>query len=150
MKIMPARLKDSQEISEVELNSGYPKKEFDALTMINNLLRDRKEHAFVAKIRNKVVGYTSLRKLSNRCEITFLAVSENYQNKGIGTELIKHAIKLARKFKCKKLTLDVRNGNTKAIRLYAKLGFKIVGIKNKADQTKFAMEKINFFNAKEN
>lgn len=60
MKIMPARLKDSQEISEVELNSGYHKKKFDALTMINKLLRDRKEHVFVAEIRNKAVGYTSL------------------------------------------------------------------------------------------
>lgn len=72
-------------------------------------------------------------------------VSENYQNKGIGTELIKHAIKLARKYNYNKITLEVRNDNAKANRLYAKQGFRIVGIKKKNSITKFAMEKINIF-----
>ncbi len=146
MRIVPAKLEDTQSIAEVELKSGYHKKGFDALALTNKLLRDKKEHVFVSKFKDEIMGYVSLRKTEYKCEITFLAVSKNYQNKGIGTELVKHTVKIAQRFKCKKLSLDVRNDNKKAIRLYTKLGFRIVGIKKKGNITKLIMEKscINF------
>ncbi len=141
MRILPAKLKDAQSIAEIELKSGYHKKEFDALTLAKKLLKDKKEHVFISKFKGEIVGYVSLRKTEYKCEVTFLAVSKSYQNKGIGTGLVKHAIKLAQKSKCKKLALDVRNDNKRAIRLYTKLGFQIVGIKKKGGITKFRMEK---------
>lgn len=53
-----------------------------------------------------------------------IKVHDDYQNKGIGTELARHMLDIAKK-KLRKISLDVRVDNARAIHLYEKFGFKV-------------------------
>jgi len=53
-----------------------------------------------------------------------ITVHDTYQNKGIGTSLTKHMLKIARKKKLRKINLKVLAQNKKAIHVYKKCGFK--------------------------
>lgn len=53
-----------------------------------------------------------------------IVVADDYQGKGIGTEMIKHLIKKARSEKIKEIFLTTRVDNEKARSLYRKFGFK--------------------------
>ena len=55
-----------------------------------------------------------------------LGVKPEYQGRGIASEMVKHAINLAKTKKHKALRLDVLQGNLPAERLYPKLGFVFV------------------------
>ena len=52
-----------------------------------------------------------------------LVVSPQYQNRGIGGDLLAEAERLARERGCCKLTLEVHDTNADAKRLYERLGF---------------------------
>lgn len=57
-----------------------------------------------------------------------IMVHEGHQGRGIGTALMKHLMNWARRDKrCLKIELGVRAVNTRAIRLYQKLGFRLEG-----------------------
>lgn len=52
-----------------------------------------------------------------------MSVTKEYQNKGIGTDLLKELIKILRKKNYKKVSLSVQKDNY-AVKLYQKIGFK--------------------------
>ena len=58
-----------------------------------------------------------------------IAVEEEFQGLGIGTELLQEFKRLARNKGCNKLALLVERNNGRAFRLYRKLGYKIDGIR---------------------
>jgi len=59
-------------------------------------------------------------------------VKENYRDLGVGTKLIDLAIRESKKLNDKeKIILSCFSTNERAIHLYKKLGFRIVGIRNK-------------------
>ncbi len=80
---------------------------------------------YIAYIHNdKILGFINYYLIYDRIEIVNFNVLEKYQNKGIGTLLLKSLIN---KYKnIKNITLEVRCDNTKAINLYKKMGFKEV------------------------
>ena len=67
------------------------------------------------------------RKLAHQCEFGII-VGEGYRNKGVGNELIKNLINLAKNFflHIELLHLQVYDGNP-ATRLYERWGFKEFG-----------------------
>lgn len=56
-----------------------------------------------------------------------IVVLKDYWNLGIGYNLISTAVMLSKKAGLKKINLDTRIDNTKAVNLYKKLGFKEEG-----------------------
>lgn len=56
-----------------------------------------------------------------------IAVHDKYQNKGIGTALLKHLLNIAKMKKLKKIWLEVVTNNNIAIHIYKKVGFQIEG-----------------------
>ena len=65
---------------------------------------------------------------SHQLHLDTLAVSDQEQNKGIGTKLIQSTIKLAKTKKFSQIKLEVIGTNQKAKSLYEKIGFKTVKI----------------------
>ncbi len=59
--------------------------------------------------------------------IHILAVSPDYQGKGIGSEMIREAISLAKKNGMKAIRLDALASNTPAHSIYKRLGFEYRG-----------------------
>ncbi len=84
---------------------------------------------FVARLNAKIVGaLILLRTRPKTMEIMNISVYEEYQNKGIGRQLIGKAIEYAKESKIK--TLEIGTGNPGVIQmmLYQKCGFRIVGV----------------------
>ncbi len=77
-----------------------------------------------------IAGYIVLYRLNEVLVIANLAVSPEYQAKGIGTALLAYGLECGRNNHCNYSILDVRQSNEKAINLYRKEGYVIIG-KNK-------------------
>ncbi len=90
-------------------------------------LENKAAKFFVAESDNDVLAYVGMHVISDEAYIANLAVKVDYRRMGIGTSLINHTLNFAKKNKLKFLTLEVRESNLSAIRLYKSLGFKNVG-----------------------
>ena len=80
-------------------------------------------HFLVAVENEKAVGYMGLQIFSGEGYVTNIAVLPRYRQRGIATALIEKQLENPMDF----ITLEVRESNTPAIRLYEKAGFKNVG-----------------------
>jgi ribosomal-protein-alanine N-acetyltransferase len=92
---------------------------------------------FVAVIKNEVLGYIGANNVLGEVYIDNIAVFSNFRGLGVATTLLNHLISVSKEEKCDLVTLEVRESNTIARKLYEKLGFKNVGVrKNFYDQPK--------------
>ena len=78
-----------------------------------------------AKKEDQIAGTVALKKVDEQTyELTKMAVDECFRSNGVGTELIKAALKKAQQMGAQRVILySNANYNTKAILLYRKLGF---------------------------
>ena len=83
----------------------------------------------VAEYENIVVGYCGMYYVMNEADITNVAVDSNYRKNGIAIAMLKEIIAGAKKKGIENVTLEVRESNVPAIKLYEKLGFKESGIR---------------------
>lgn len=84
---------------------------------------------YIAQIDDEIIGVTLIMETSSgTAEIMNVAIKEEYQNKGIGKQLVMYTIEMAKKEGYK--ALEIGTGNPGAIQmlLYQKCGFRIVGI----------------------
>lgn len=97
-----------------------------------NVLKEKNTFLLVAKER-KIMGFllATIDEKEGRHTISkksflisTLGIKKEFQNKGIGTELIKEAKKLAKENNCDNINLNVWSFNEHAIRFYKHNGFK--------------------------
>ena len=85
----------------------------------------------VAKLGEKMVGYTCLWHLDDQLEIANIAVSPDYRKEGIGEKMMRRIQREAKERNCKSIILTVRESNVAAISLYTKFDFVEVGRRKK-------------------
>lgn len=90
---------------------------------LKNQLDLNTSHFLVAVEDGRAVGYMGLQVFSGEGYVTNVAVLPQYRQRGIAKALIDKALQNDMCF----ITLEVRESNTPAIRLYEKAGFKNVG-----------------------
>ena len=73
------------------------------------------------------IGMACLWAIVDEAHITLLAIAPNYRRKGLGQLLLLTLLKEAIARKLEWATLEVNVNNTKAIDLYQKFGFEVVG-----------------------
>ena len=80
-----------------------------------------------------MVGIVSLEHLQEegRIHLFHIYVDKEYRRNGIGKKLILKAEEQGKKTKAKALTLNIISGNSEAVALYEKMGFKLIKSKNK-------------------
>ncbi len=118
-------------INRVSLPENYPRSFFE------DLLRRWGKAFYVAEHRGEVVGYIMCRVewglgfvkrgLVRKGHIISVAVLEGHRRRGLGTRLMLAAMReLKGSYGAAEVYLEVRVSNMPAIRLYEKLGFKVV------------------------
>lgn len=84
-------------------------------------------HFVVATVDEKVVGYMGLQVFCGEGYVTNIAVLPEYRRQGIAKMLIEKQLQNEMSF----ITLEVRESNLPAIKLYESCGFENVGIRPK-------------------
>jgi len=80
----------------------------------------------VAKLGDQVVGYAGMWAIMDEAHITTLAVAADCRRRGIGERLLVALLEAAEDAGAKVVTLEVRESNAVARRMYEKYGFEAV------------------------
>jgi ribosomal-protein-alanine N-acetyltransferase len=124
-----------KEAYKIELESfviPWAREDFEKDVSANKL-----SYYLVALDEGVTVGYAGMWRVFDEAHITNVAVASAARRRGVGSLLISSLIKAAREMDMIGLTLEVRVGNERAQRLYAKFGFKPEGLrKNYYSDTK--------------
>jgi RimJ/RimL family protein N-acetyltransferase len=94
--------------------------------------------AFVQEAgRKRIIGSASLsfhsqEAVKHKAELG-ITIHDSFQNQGLGVLMIKHLLKIAQTKGLKKIYLRVHTGNSRAIYVYEKCGFKIEAKLEKED-----------------
>lgn len=102
---------------------------------------DKKEKIIITvEHEGKIIGNCDVRRgkyVRSHVGTLGIALIKDFREEGIGTQLLKEAIKLSKKiFNLKIMQLEVYGTNKRAQALYKKLGFKYVGTVPKAIKRK--------------
>lgn len=81
----------------------------------------------VAEAEGEILGYGGMWFILDEAHITNVAVKSGFRGRGVGMAIVKALVEKAAERKIGKLTLEVREGNSAAIRLYEKMGFVTEG-----------------------
>lgn len=90
---------------------------------------------FVLELNQTIVGFIIMSMGLEECHILNLAVARDYHHQGYGMQLMQHALKYAQSFSIQMAYLEVRRSNSRAIALYKKLQFHLVGERKDYYQT---------------
>lgn len=101
-----------------------------------------RESRIVAVIDEKVVGWAALTPVSNRCVYAGVAevsvyIDNDYKNRGIGFKLLERLCSLAEDNGIWTLQSGIMQDNVPSIRLHKKVGFRMVGYREKIGKDKF-------------
>ncbi len=126
IQIVPMQSEHISQIAEIErLCFSLPWSE--------NALRDEIEnenaHFLAAVVGQKVTGYIGIIEICGEADITNVAVHPDFRRLGIAQKLLNSAEEGAIQRSCESITLEVRESNEAAIRLYSGNGYKTVGIR---------------------
>lgn len=127
VNIRSIKITDSKDIAKYLFNKVDEKSVMEQIEKDVKRMEERSIMRCVAEIDNKVVGQSQMNInpspiKQHIAEIFGVVVAEDYQGKGISSELMGHCIEWARKKGCEKVTLGVRKG-TKAEKVYRHRGF---------------------------
>ena len=85
-------------------------------------------HGWILIDEDKVVGYAFLWEMFEAATLARIGVDPECRQKGYGFSIMEHLCERARNEACEFMTLEVRESNEKAIKLYEKCGFIQVNV----------------------
>jgi GNAT superfamily N-acetyltransferase len=95
------------------------------------IIKDPRQHVLVSVERKKIVGTCTLYIMPRVywsghpfAILDSIVVGQDTQGKGVGTKLIKEAIKMAKKAGCSQVNLTSNTQRVRAHRFYESLGFE--------------------------
>ena len=94
-------------------------------------LKRKLAHYFMVEEEGETAGYMGYWEAPEEAHIINLAIGPKFRQRGLGTRMIEHCLQFAAKRGARLATLEVRESNGAARRLYEKCGFRIVAIRKK-------------------
>lgn len=82
-------------------------------------------YGFIAKLGDKVIGHIAAVPVGEEAEFAIF-MHQDYEDRGIGSELIRFATKFLKEKGIKKLKAITERTNRRALETYKRLGFKAV------------------------
>ncbi|MFX0209286.1 MAG: GNAT family N-acetyltransferase [Candidatus Hodarchaeota archaeon] len=153
LKIRKATLNDIQEIHDLLSDSFSPYYQYYTqkaytktvvpVVTIKKRIKCQKTDVLVASYRNKIVGTASIEiKKKGKLHIRSMAVKSDFQNKGIGSQILKEIDEIALNKHSKIISLECFEPLIKAASLYKRFRYKLSGkTKNYYGITVFEMIK---------
>jgi ribosomal-protein-alanine N-acetyltransferase len=92
-------------------------------------MKNRNNRYLVADMAGEIAGYCGYWGIAGEGSIYNVAVKKEYRGLRIGYQLLKELIRLGGETGISAFTLEVRQSNTVALRLYVRLGFEGTGIR---------------------
>ena len=124
MVIVPMSMSDVADVTRIERASFTTTWPPDAF--YNEITTNKLAHYFVGRIGSKVVAYGGIWVIFEDSHITTIAVDEAYRGRKFGELMLLHLIDEALERAAAWMTLEVRESNVVAQRLYRKYGFTTV------------------------
>lgn len=125
-EIMDMQLSDLAEVAAVEkqvFSQPWSENGFTSSLKSDDTLY------LVVRLEGKLIGYCGLLQSFDEADITNVAVHPEHRRGGIAFAMLCELMKRGSARGIARFTLEVRAGNTPALRLYEKLGFRSVGIR---------------------
>jgi len=97
--------------------------------LFENELTSDNSFYIILKHEDIILGFAGLSIQYDEGHIMTINTNIEFRNKGFGSLLLEELIKLGKKQKLTKLTLEVRESNLIAQNLYKKYDFKVVGLR---------------------
>ncbi len=126
-RISPMHMEDLDDIEEIERLSfsiPWPRQAF-----VQELSQNRLARYFTVRDNNKAIAYGGMWFILDEAHITNLAVHPLHRRKGIGRTLLREMIDYGVSNEIKSFTLEVRESNQGAMKLYKDMGFVKAGIR---------------------
>lgn len=128
MILRPMIIEDLEKVVEIEkasMPSPWSKELFE-----EELKRERARY-FVGEIDDQVTGYMGYWEAPEEAHIINLAIAPRFRQKGLGFQMMEYCLRFAYNKGARLATLEVRESNEAALRLYEKMNFRIVAIRKK-------------------
>lgn len=109
-----------------KLNLG--KEAWNRKQLLDAMTRDDTVY-LVAEKAGRIVGLCGVQNVSGDGEITNVSVAGDCRKEGVGYKMVKQLLERGRGLGIENYTLEVRQANAAAIRLYEKLGFVSEGVR---------------------
>lgn len=125
--IAPATPADLDAIAEIERHSfptPWPRATFEA-----ELLREGARLVVARGARGAILGFCNYWIVLDELHVHSIATHPDHRRAGTGGRLLAHALDEGRARGCTRATLEVRRGNTPAIALYQRAGFRGVHVR---------------------
>jgi ribosomal-protein-alanine N-acetyltransferase len=109
-------------IEQLSFTTPWPAHAFEQELRGNRLAR-----YVVARAGDTVVGFAGVWLMVDDAHVTTFGVHPEWRRQGIGRQLLLNLVELSVTLGARRMTLEVRVGNTAAQALYRAFGFEIVG-----------------------
>jgi [ribosomal protein S18]-alanine N-acetyltransferase len=129
IRIRAARVGDIREIVEIG-KRNFPASDISEAKMLERITRGH--FLFVAEFGGEIAGFIDIKFGISRAHISGLATKPGFRGKGVGGALLAHAVEVAKKKGKQHITLRVAAKNQRALNLYRKQGFIVLGRKKRA------------------
>lgn len=130
LKLFPIERKDCKNVWLINNDPSVRKVSFfqqsipykDHVKWFQSKLSDKNSKLYKCVSGSEIVGLVRL-DLTQKKALISMAVRYGFRGKGVGTEILRLAIILAKDLKLKKLLAEIKQTNQPSIKLFNKLGF---------------------------
>jgi len=112
------------QIESVSFTTAWPANAFS-----NELSENKLAHYYVGRIDGKIIAYGGIWVILEDSHITTIAVEPGHRGRGLGEQMLIHLLDEAMERGASWITLEVRESNDVAQRLYRKYGFTNVSVR---------------------
>lgn len=93
------------------------------LASFQDIFKFKDNYYLLALWNGAIIGFAGILVVIDEADLINIAVLPDFQGKGVGKQLLKKIMELAKEKGVKAMTLEVRESNIKARKLYESFGF---------------------------
>lgn len=124
MKLRPLLDSDLRRVAQIESAAAvvpWP------LSQFRDCLNGDRHEGFILEENSKIIGFSIFSLVMDEASLLNIAIGPQWQGRGYGRLLLETGLQAVRERGASVCFLEVRVSNARAQRLYASLGFKVVG-----------------------